>query len=99
MDTMAFEASAKAEGFVDIEKRDGAANFTAKPHTHPFDVRALVLDGEFTLHRDGGAQTYRAGESFAMDAECVHAEQYGASGSTYILARRHHAAKRTDSTS
>ena len=93
MDATTFQAKARADGFSDIESRDGAANFMAKPHTHPFDVRALVLDGEFTLHRDGGAQTYRAGETFAMDAECMHAEQFGGAGSRYILARRHHPAK------
>ena len=31
-----------------------------------------------TLNRDGGSQTYKPGEIFAMPRGCVHYESYGA---------------------
>ena len=40
-----FEAAIRAEGFNEIMERNGEANAVATPHTHPFDVRILVLEG------------------------------------------------------
>lgn len=92
MDPSSFESRCKSEGFTDLEQRTGTPNFTSQPHTHPFDVRALVLTGEFTLNRNGVAEKYVAGESFSMEAGCVHAESFGPQGSVYLLGRKHHAA-------
>ena len=33
-------------------------------HSHPFDVRAMVLKGAITLTADGGSQTYKPGDTF-----------------------------------
>lgn len=89
MDSGEFEGELKQAGFLDIETKKSPANFTSKPHSHPFDVRALVLDGEITLTKEGQPRTYRAGEIFEMDASCVHTEQYGPAGTTYLVGRRH----------
>jgi quercetin dioxygenase-like cupin family protein len=85
----AFEDVLKKEGYADIVHRDGAPNYKAEPHTHPFAVRGLVLSGEFILTRGGKPETYRAGDTFAMEPECMHFESFGPEGSHYILGRKH----------
>lgn len=84
-----FEAACRRDGFTDLEHRDGAPNFRAQPHTHPFEVRAYVAAGEFVLVREGTPEVYRAGQSFEMAAGCLHAEQFGPDGAKYLLGRRH----------
>lgn len=88
MDTKAFEAGLKREGYQDIETKSVPPNFLSKPHTHDFDVHALILEGELTLMRDGKSDTYRAGQAFQMTAGCLHTEQYGPHGTIYLVGRR-----------
>ncbi len=88
MDTAAFEAALRSDGYDDIDRREGKAGFTAKPHTHPFAVRILVLAGEFTLIRGDARETYGPGQIFAMEAECEHAESFGPEGATYVIGRK-----------
>jgi hypothetical protein len=45
-------------------------------HSHPFDVRAMVVKGALTLHRDG-ASAPTARRDFAMPRGCLHYESYG----------------------
>ncbi|HJQ56763.1 MAG TPA: cupin domain-containing protein [Vineibacter sp.] len=88
MDAAAFEAALRRDGFTEIETKTVEAKPPSQPHAHPYDVRALVLDGEITLTSEGAARVYRAGDSFNMAAGCVHAENYGPN-LTYIFGRRH----------
>ena len=89
MDAAGFEATLESSGITDVEHRDGAPNFAAQPHTHPFEVHALVLSGEFILDRNGVAEAYGAGDTFTMEPGCLHAERFGPQGAKYILGRRH----------
>ena len=89
MDTRDFETQLKKGGYLDVEMKKAAPSFLSKPHTHEFDVRALIVEGQLTLTRDGKVDTYRAGQIFEMDAGCLHTEQYGAEGTTYLVGRRH----------
>ena len=89
MDTREFETQLKQGGYLDVETKKAAPSFLSKPHTHEFDVRALIVEGQLTLTRDGKVDTYRAGQIFEMDAGCLHTEQYGAEGTTYLVGRRH----------
>jgi len=91
MDTSAFEAALKADGFAQVEKKSVAANVVNSAHTHPFDVRILVLEGEMTVTTEGVPHTCRSGDTFAMSAGCEHFESYGPDGSTYIVGRKHSA--------
>jgi hypothetical protein len=43
------------------------------------------------ITRDGGERVYRAGDSFAMDAGCRHAERGGPQGVRYLAGRRYRA--------
>lgn len=58
-------------------------------HSHPFDVRALVTQGDITLSIDGVQTPYREGEIFTMVAGCTHTEKVGPSGVTYLVGRRY----------
>jgi quercetin dioxygenase-like cupin family protein len=89
MDTSAFEAALKADGFGDIEKKTVAPDVVNPVHTHPFAVRILVLCGEMTVTANGSAHTCRAGDTFAMEPGCEHFEQYGAEGTVYLVGRKH----------
>ena len=91
MDTKAFEAKLKQAGY-EPETKTVAANFKSKPHTHEFDVWLLVVSGQLTLTRGEASETYRPGDTFEMTAGCLHTEQYGPDGTTYLVGRRFHPA-------
>ena len=58
-------------------------------HSHAFDVRALVTQGEITLTIHGIATPYREGDIFTLAAGCEHVEDVGAEGVTYLVGRRY----------
>ena len=91
MDITSFETSLRADGYEDIETKRLPETHNAV-HAHPFDVRALVLEGRITLSVSGESRTYGQGEIFTMAAECGHAEEIGADGVQYVVGRRRHAA-------
>jgi quercetin dioxygenase-like cupin family protein len=88
MDRASFEARLKAEGFPEIRVNEMRAGCHNAEHSHPFDVRALVLEGDITLTVQGEARTYRAGDEFSMNAGCAHVEDIGAHGVKYLVGRR-----------
>ena len=77
------------QGFVEIQTREVPAHTHNTLHAHPFEVRALMLDGELSLDCDGETRTYRAGEVFTMAAGRSHVEQFGETGARYLVGRRY----------
>jgi hypothetical protein len=88
MNEIEFRAALASEGFDDVEVRTIAANVHNQAHSHPFDVRALLIAGELTLSANGKPTTYCAGEIFTLSAGCEHVEQFGPQGATYLVGRR-----------
>lgn len=88
MDRSAFEARLRAEGFPEIRTNELPPNRHNPEHSHPFDVLALVLEGDITLAVEGKTSTYRAGEEFSMKARCPHIEDIGPAGVMYLVGRR-----------
>jgi quercetin dioxygenase-like cupin family protein len=88
MDRRTFEAELKRDGY-DIVTNTTQGTKVNPEHSHPFDVRALVLQGALTLHRDGRSVTYRAGETFSMPKGCLHSESYGPEGAVTLFGRKH----------
>ncbi len=84
-----FLADAKRDGYAEILEREMQAGSNATEHTHAFDAHILVTTGEFTITIDGTANTYRAGEAFAVPAGTPHAEAAGTEPVRYTVARRH----------
>lgn len=60
-------------------------------HTHPFEVKALVIDGEIDLVIEGVRLTYRTGDIFHLTFNQVHNERYGKKGVQYLASRKEYA--------
>ncbi len=88
MDASAFELRLRTEGYPEIRSNEMPPNRHNPEHTHPFDVLALVLEGDITLTVEGEARIYRAGDEFSMKAGCPHAEDVGPGGVKYLAGRR-----------
>lgn len=87
MDFEKFEAEERAAGCDEVAERKWEPNRIVETHSHPFSVRALVVQGEMWLTVDGKTQHLRAGDRFELDRDVPHVERYGAEGATYWAAR------------
>ncbi len=82
-----FEQQMREQGY-EIATVERPANGSLDLHTHPFEARALILEGEITIISEGKMQFCRAGELFQLDANIPHTETYGPAGVRYIAARK-----------
>ena len=87
MNQRTFEAELRRAGYDIITNTTPGAKVNPE-HSHPFDVRAMVLKGDFKLTRDGKTETYKPGEIFAMPRGCKHYESYGPEGAVILLGRK-----------
>ena len=85
----AFETDKRAAGFDEILERRWAPNTVLATHTHPFDVDALVIEGEMWLTHSGQTRHLRPGDRFTLAREVPHDERYGEQGAVVFAARRH----------
>jgi quercetin dioxygenase-like cupin family protein len=83
-----FETAARASGFDTVLLREWAPGTVVDTHTHPFDVEAQVVQGEFWLTVGDATRHLRPGDTFAVGREVPHAERYGAEGAVFWAARR-----------
>jgi quercetin dioxygenase-like cupin family protein len=88
MDRATFEAGLRQDGYEGPLDRRMEAGQEVREHTHPFDARLLILEGEFILGRDGGTRRYGPGEAFEVPAGVPHTERFGPEGATYLVGRR-----------
>ena len=84
----AFEAEALAEGFDEVLERVWAPGTLLAEHTHPFAVKAVLVQGEMHLEVGAETQHLRPGDRFSLPAGLPHAERYGPEGAIYWVARR-----------
>ncbi len=87
MNQQTFETELKREGYDVITNTTPGVKVNPE-HSHPFDVKAMVLKGALTLHRDGSSRTYRASETFDMPKGCLHSESYGPEGGVVLFGRK-----------
>ena len=83
-----FEAGLKSDGFDEILTSTNPGGKYNAEHAHPFDVRAMVLQGEVTLGWDGRTQTFRPGDIFTMARDCPHTERFGPEGAVSLVGRK-----------
>jgi quercetin dioxygenase-like cupin family protein len=88
MDTKEFERALRSDGYTDVEVKNVPAGTHNDEHAHPFDVRALVLDGRIALTVDGVTRIYGAGDVFTMASGHPHVEDIGEQGVRYLVGRR-----------
>ena len=84
----AFEAESRAAGFEEVLERTWAPDTEFETHTHPFDVQAVVVQGEMQLSCEGRTRLLRAGDTFTLARGVPHSERYGPEGATSWVARR-----------
>jgi mannose-6-phosphate isomerase-like protein (cupin superfamily) len=89
VDTASFEAELKRAGYDETKTAGFAAGHDIGTHSHPYDVRALVLEGEFTIAVDGVARTYAPGDVFVLAGNTPHTERVGPVGVKFLIGRRH----------
>jgi hypothetical protein len=82
-----FTAQSMDEGFDEIIVREWEANLKLDTHTHPFDVSAHVVRGEYWLTLGDKTQHLKAGDDFRLARNVPHAELYGTQGATVWVAR------------
>ena len=87
MDFEMFETEERAAGCDEVLERKWKPNQVVDSHTHPFSVRALVVQGEMWLTIGDQTRHLRAGDRFELDHDVPHCERYGADGATYWVAR------------
>jgi mannose-6-phosphate isomerase-like protein (cupin superfamily) len=85
----AFEARLRAGGYDEILTKRIDADTAIDLHSHPYDVLALVLDGEATIDCGAGPRTYRPGDVLEVAAGVPHTERYGPRGYAFLVGRRH----------
>ena len=82
-----FTALSMDEGFDEVLVREWAPSLVIETHTHPFDVSAWVIRGEFKLTVDDQEIKLKAGDPFRLARNIPHAEHYGPDGATVWVAR------------
>jgi quercetin dioxygenase-like cupin family protein len=83
-----FAAAAKTQGFDEALERTWQPTLVLDTHTHPFALKALVVEGEMWLVVGDDEQHLLPGDAFALERGVPHIERYGAEGATYWVARR-----------
>jgi quercetin dioxygenase-like cupin family protein len=84
-----FETGLRADGFGEIAEAAVPPDTLRAEHTHPFEVRALMLDGVLHLTRDGVETPYKPGDVFVMPPGYEHIERTTSEGARYLVGRKH----------
>ena len=88
MDRATFEAELARDGY-EVGTNTTPSVKVNPEHSHPYDVRAMVVQGALTLTSEGKSVTYKAGETFTMARGCLHSESYGPEGAVTLFGRKH----------
>lgn len=88
MDIATFRSEIAAEGFAEPVRVVREANGSLDVHTHPFEAKALILEGSIEIGLGGRSQEFGPGEVFHLEREAPHWERYGPAGVVYLSARR-----------
>jgi len=88
MERQAFIDSLQADGFAEPVLVERAPDTGLGEHAHPFEARALVLEGEIAIVTGGFEHVYRPGDVFHLRRGQPHSERYGPQGVRYLSGRR-----------
>lgn len=88
MDTEQFLLLLQREGFPEPVEVQQVPNGQLGQHEHPFEVRALVIEGSIDIVIHGESKTFKAGDVFKLGLKEVHSESYGSEGVKYLASRK-----------
>lgn len=57
-------------------------------HCHPFESKALIMEGSLCLTMNGMTKEYTVGEVFHLMYQENHSESYGPNGVQYLVSRK-----------
>ena len=89
MNTSAFEANLKADGYTEIETQSLQPRPGKGHHGHHFAIRGLVLAGAFTVTQNNRRVTYGPGEIFAVAEDHPHDEEVDPEGARVLVGRKY----------
>ena len=89
MNTTQFIEVLQQEGYPDPVEVRQVPNGSLGEHTHPFAVKALVIDGSIDIIIQGNRKAYSIGDVFQLGLEELHSESYGPTGVIYLASRNH----------
>lgn len=87
-----YRSQALAEGFDEVLARSWPADLQLDAHSHPFALKARLVQGEMWLCVGEVTRHLLPGDEFSLERDVPHAERYGHQGATYWVARRHETA-------
>ena len=88
MNSEQFIQSLRQDGFPEPVEVQQVPNGQLGTHEHPFEVRALVVEGCITIVVDGISKDYNSGDVFQLDLMQPHTESYGPQGVKYLASRK-----------
>lgn len=88
METEEFIRMLAQEGYAEPVVVEREPNGSMELHTHPFEAKALILDGEIRLLTGTREQVFHAGEVFHLKSGEPHHESYGNTGVRYLVGRK-----------
>jgi len=88
MNEQDFEKQLRADGFDEIEHQDLEPRPGKGRHRHLFEIRGLVLSGNFVVRQTGEPVTYRSGEIFSVAEGELHDEWIEAEGTQVLVGRK-----------
>ena len=88
MNREAFTDMLTKEGFPDAVLVEREPNVAMDVHSHPFEAKALIVEGELHIRVGDDDRLYRVGDVFHLPANVEHAEQYGPQGVKYLVGRK-----------
>lgn len=88
MDIEAFKAGLARDGYTEVIERSMEPGLFVDEHTHPFDVRALVLEGSALIACGDERREVGPGDILELAADTVHTEQYGDAPYRFLVGKR-----------
>ena len=88
MNRTTFTESLTKDGFPEAVLVTREANITMDVHQHPFEAKALIVEGDMHIRVGDEERTYKVGDVFHLRASEAHSERYGPNGVTYLVGRK-----------
>lgn len=88
MERETFVGMLEQEGFPEAATVDREPGGSLDAHEHPFEAKALILEGEIRIRVGEEERLYKVGDVFHLPAHLPHAEQYGPQGVRYLVGRK-----------